>query len=766
MASLALGIAGSVVGGFFGGPIGASIGGALGSAVGGLIDNALFPKPAQFVEGPRLGDLSVMASSYGQPIPWLYGPQNRVAVNIIDSSGLIEDYHDNTQKAGGKGGGGQTVTQRTYTYRITLACLIGKGPCAGLSRIWANKKIIYDHGSFNVMQEVRLYQGTGVQIVDPDIESIRGVGNAPAYRHSCYILIKNLQLADFGNSIPQIEVEMEGQAFITLGAVLQDLCAAGGVGPISVGGLTTPVKGYAIGRNAPIIEAIQPLALAFNFDAAEQRGDVRFVKRGFGLKAVIPIEDMGVRVAGDDPPDSPYEIQRGVDTGLPKSATLSYVDEDFDLQTSSQVAARTRGSSAANLNQAVPLTLSADDARAIVDRLIYEAWAARRTGSFNLSDRWIALAPADIVGLPLAGSIVPFKITRATRGQDGVTEVEVRYEDSEIYSSVMPGQQANLPANVFTDVGDTLFYPFNAPMLVETNDNRGFYWTAAAASAAWRGAEIERSTDGGDTWKDMNGAAVRGVIGHVTNTLGDGPDAYIDEANVIEVTLIYPSQSLVGVSEADMLAGDNQAWIGAADGSTGEVLGFRDADLISAGVYELRGLLRGRRGSDHAIAGHGFGEIFVLLSTQTVGRSDFGPTDWDVPRDYRAPSVLKEAEDADVITFTNTGEAKRPFAPVHVTGSRDASDNITLEWVRRTRSFTNGLAGPVPLGEESEKYEVDVLDFAGANVVRTIKVTVETATYSAANQTADGLTPGDPVRVVVYQMSATRGRGHGRAARV
>lgn len=766
MASLALGIAGSVVGGFFGGPIGASVGGMLGSALGGMLDNVLFPKPAQFVEGPKLSDQTVMASSYGAPIPWIYGPQNRVAVNVIDSSGMIQDYHDNTQKAGGKGGGGQSVTTRTYTYRITLALLIGKGSVGSLARIWANKKVIYDHGAFNVMQEVRLYHGTGVQLPDPDLESIHGVGNAPAYRHSAYLLLKNLQLADFGNAVPQIEVEIEGQAEITVGAVVQDLCAAGGVAPVSVGGLTTFLKGYTIARNSPIIECLQPLALAYNFDAAEQRGDVRFIKRGFGLKAVIPIEEMGVHVAGDDPPDSPYQVDRGTGTGLPKAVTVSYADPDFDLQGSSQAAQRTLGDSNANLNPSLPLVLSSEEARAIADRMLYEAWAARRTGQFNVSDRWIGIAPADVIGMTLAGAVVPFKVTRATRGQDGVTEVEVRYEDSEVYSSVAPGQTPNLPENVFTDVGDTLLYLFNGPLIFDSSNNDGFYWTVAAASKAWRGAEIQRSTDDGDTWSDMNGAQVRGVVGNVDVALGDGPFGFIDEGNSIDVELIYPTQTLASVTESEMLNGVNTAWIGRADGSTGEIIGFRDAELQGPGVYRLSGLLRGRRGTDHAIAGHVADEIFVLLSTQTVGRSEFGPGDWDTPRDYRAASVLTQPEDADVIEFENTGEALRPFAPVHVTGTRDGSNNLTIDWIRRTRLLTGGLTDPVPLGEETESYQVEILDFAGSSVVRTIKVTAPTATYSAAQQTADGIVPGDPVRMIVYQMSAIRGRGHGRSARV
>jgi hypothetical protein len=71
----------------------------------------------------------------------------------------------------------------------------------------------------------------------------------------------------------------------------------------------------------------------------------------------------------------------------------------------------------------------------------------------------------------------------------------------------------------------------------------------------------------------------------------------------------------------------------------------------------------------------------------------------------------------------------------------------------------------VPLGESSEAYEVDILD--GDDVVRTIdSLSSETASYSAAEQTTDGLTPGDPVDCVIYQMSATVGRGFGREATV
>ena len=46
------------------------------------------------------------------------------------------------------------------------------------------------------------------------------------------------------------------------------------------------------------------------------------------------------------------------------------------------------------------------------------------------------------------------------------------------------------------------------------------------------------------------------------------------------------------------------------------------------------------------------------------------------------------------------------------------------------------------------------------DVVRTVATTTATVTYSAADQTSDGITPGDPVDVRIYQISATVGRGY------
>ena len=89
--------------------------------------------------------------------------------------------------------------------------------------------------------------------------------------------------------------------------------------------------------------------------------------------------------------------------------------------------------------------------------------------------------------------------------------------------------------------------------------------------------------------------------------------------------------------------------------------------------------------------------------------------------------------------ITIEGKDLYPYSPVHIAGSRDGSGSLTITWFRRTRmgettDWADGVTD-VPLSEDSEEYNVNVMN--GATVVRTINVTSETASYTAAEQTTD-----------------------------
>ena len=63
----------------------------------------------------------------------------------------------------------------------------------------------------------------------------------------------------------------------------------------------------------------------------------------------------------------------------------------------------------------------------------------------------------------------------------------------------------------------------------------------------------------------------------------------------------------------------------------------------------------------------------------------------------------------------------------------------------------------MPLGEDTEKYALDIL--SGAKVVRTITTTVPLALYAAADEIADFGALQTSLHVRVTQLSPTVGRG-------
>jgi len=103
---------------------------------------------------------------------------------------------------------------------------------------------------------------------------------------------------------------------------------------------------------------------------------------------------------------------------------------------------------------------------------------------------------------------------------------------------------------------------------------------------------------------------------------------------------------------------------------------------------------------------------------------------------------------------------KKPLSPVQLDGSIDGSDNWDLTWLRRSRLssswWTNGVEAPI--GEDSESYEIDIMN--GATVVRTLTSTTPAVQYTSANQVTDWGSNQTTLTLRVYQMSAIVGRGY------
>jgi hypothetical protein len=97
--------------------------------------NALAAKPN------LLSALRVQTSSYGQVIPILYG-QNRIAARLIWAGDFQAIPHTSTTKVGGKGlgsGGGNAISNTTYTYQTAVAMALCQGPIQNIHNVWDTK---------------------------------------------------------------------------------------------------------------------------------------------------------------------------------------------------------------------------------------------------------------------------------------------------------------------------------------------------------------------------------------------------------------------------------------------------------------------------------------------------------------------------------------------------------------------------------------------------------------------------------------------------
>jgi hypothetical protein len=105
---------------------------------------------------------------------------------------------------------------------------------------------------------------------------------------------------------------------------------------------------------------------------------------------------------------------------------------------------------------------------------------------------------------------------------------------------------------------------------------------------------------------------------------------------------------------------------------------------------------------------------------------------------YRAVGRGGELRDARTERLTLAGNDLKPYAPAQLKATGSWGSNVTLSWQRRTRvggELIDGT-GEVPLAEDSERYDLEIL--FGNAVVRVISgLTSPSYVYTAADQATD-----------------------------
>lgn len=672
MATLALTTVGTALGG--------SVGGAVGALIGQSIDQGMFGHGPR--KGPRLGDLAVQTSSYGSPIPQIYGTM-RVAGTVVWATDLIE--HEVVQ------GGGKGSPERTaFSYSANLAVALSSRPIKDVGRIWADGKLIRGaQGDFKIRTHFRLALGGQDQQPDQLIASIEGVANAPAYRGLALAIFEELELAEFGNRIPSLTFEVIADAEPVLLAALMTEASNGLIDIAD----SQPIVGFAA-HGTSVRDSLTPLVEITGMQLLDDCGRLR--SPDAGLPFPIKEEELGCVAVG---PCSPkLEVRRDPEADLPSTLTLSFYDRDRDYQMGhARASSGELGRREARLE--LPAVLTAADARRLAEQALARRWLAGEKLTLQLPPSRMTLKPGDSFQLPGRPQLW---IARSVS-----IEAMAVVVDAEPSSSIIaalpadPGRSASEPDLL---IGRTNLALFEMPSFEGEAGQTPLVYLAASNEGCWKALPVSLTI--GD--QPLPGMALgrRSRLGYACNALDPGCSHLVDERSEAVVQLFDFDQLLLNVNRDALAAGANLALVGE------ELIQFGRAEIVGEGRYRLTKLLRGRRGTEWAAAGHSVGESFCLIDPVTIG---------SLPLDVghagaTLAAVAHGVGDVAPLPLANrlvSGEGMRPPSPCHLHVT-SVTGGILAQWVRRSyRRFS--WADEIGDGGDSfpERYRVTVVGPAG-----------------------------------------------------
>lgn len=535
----------------------------------------------------------------------------------------------------------------------------------------------------------------------------------------------------------------------TLASTVRDICIRSGVTEIDTNDLQGYVRGYTIEGSGTARSALQPLMLAFGFDAADRGGVMKFTNRD-GYHDVILNND---HLAVWEEQTGLVESTRAPAAELAGRVRLNFVEAGADYAIRSAEAILPDEVSYSVSSSEIPMALTPAEGREIVDRWLAEARVARDQVSFNLPLSSLSIGAGDVVWLATEESATSlYRIDRAELSSS--LHLEATRVEPGVY---LPGDQLEeeLSVQTFTPAVPVLSIFMDLPIIRETEAPHAPFVALAAEPWPGRVAVYSSSVDAD---YGLNTLAEQGAtIGITKSDLQRAPAGLRDSGPALRVQL--SSGALSSVDWESVLNGANLAAIGDGSADGWEILQFQAANLVGPGSYDLFGRLRGQLGTDGLMPDiWPEGSLFVLLNSAPV-QLQMPLSARGLARHYRIGPAARPLDDPaySYATAAFDGAGLRPYAPVHLRALSDESGGFGFSWVRRTRIDGDSWTSfEVPLGEHSELYKIAVLDENSVTVRENVISTPEWH-YPSSQIQADGVA--GPFAVEVRQISQSYGVG-------
>ncbi|OON87815.1 phage tail protein [Pyramidobacter sp. C12-8] len=650
-----------------------------------------------YIEGNRIGEFQINASSYGADVPVVFGT-TRVAGNVIDWSEFTE-HETKTEQRAGKGGGRHTTVTTTYNYTVKTLIGLCEGTISGVGKVWRGTDIttlsacrlsLFRGGMgqapwTGMKDAARRLPYSALAYVAGDVD-LNGSGTLPTFNFE----VKGLLLSS-GDGIDANPADVI-EAIVSDSRVGVGLPAST-IDPDSLDdyrAFCTAADLYI--STPPDVEGTEAYKLINSI--LEATNSIGFWSQN-KLK-IVPMRDEAVTGNGVTwrPDMTPlYDLdendflpsddgalvvfERAADAESCNEITVEFLNrangyekETVSFQILSDISKR--GLRPAGTRQ-LHFLHTKKRASHVAEQLAMKSVFARNRYKFHLAWTYCLLEPGDLVTLTdkvLGLRRALARIVRVTEAADG--ELELEAEAASIGTSsparydVDEDERSTLNTNL--DPGNVR-PPLMFELPQETNPGE-MAIAASGESENWGGALVWASFDGVayEQIADIQGACRYGTLF----------ESCTAAATTLIVQLAEPKTQLISVSTVGAEANITPCWL------DGEWVNYETATLLSSGRYRLEGCRRGLYGTKakaHA-AGAPFARHDNSVATYKYRLEDLGRTMFLKLTSYNYfMSNVQSMADVDPYAFNVDGRIL-DASPGGLTVVQDASDRsrIIVSW--------------------------------------------------------------------------------------
>jgi hypothetical protein len=581
-----------------------------------------------------LSAFNIQSSIYGSPVPILYG-RNRVPANLIDYDDFKAIPHTTSQSAGGKGGGGVTSTNTTYTYVTSFLAGLCEGPIASINAFWKDKTYTGSAAIFN------RFLGTTSQTAW-STWSTKHPSKALAYRGLVYVAAADYDLgnsASLGNHSFDITGRLPYSAGTIDGANPNDVITDyltnvtyGSGFPAAMLGSWTQYSNWCIANNvflSPFYDTQQEARQAITDLMLLTNSGVFFSE---GLLKIAPFSDTAATAntvtftpdvtpaytLGDDDfldASQPVRVLRTPNADAWNQVQVEYLDSANQYNRAvataqDQASIETYGLKPMALITAHQIT-DAATARLIAQLILQRVLYTRNVYEFKLGWKYCRLEPCDYVTLTdsrLGLTAWPVRVLSVAEDANGELSIQAEDAPAGVTHSPLYTQQpgSGYTVNYGTAPGSVVAPAFFEAPPIKALSGLAIGIAVTGNSADWGGCEIWGSNDG------TSYAYVGEISGGARyGTLSNAVTAAVSQ--VARVALSGNGGQILTGSAADA---NNLSTLAIIDN---EYLAYTGSSLVSANVYDVTLAVRASHNTTAAI--HSIGAKFIRID-DAVAYSD------------------------------------------------------------------------------------------------------------------------------------------------